>query len=176
MNAKLPVCDAAKFLREPEPVPYDGRIVIHVREEVSPLALRNSTHGRRLIHQDVTWYDRYEWATKPVPQGTYDIRLPVPRSNRKTFAEQKELLLPDEEPLPLAVAEIALLYLKTTDVKDPLDEGWIRCAEAAADGALVALSWYDGRLSVGHYWVDSRSGLVWLAAGTFRGDPCPSSP
>jgi hypothetical protein len=148
---------------------YDGRLTVRIPADISPFLLRNSAVGQELIHQDVAWYDRYPWSSEPLPAGVYDIRLPVPESNRKTFDEQLKLLLPDEVPLPLVLAELALLFLRKQGADDPLRGGWVRCRETTAGGRRVALTWDDGRLYVDNLWDGYRYDRVWLGAGTFRG-------
>jgi hypothetical protein len=141
-----------------------GEIVLRVPEGITPLSLRQSNIGKRLIWQDETWYDEYPWANEPIRSGVYHLRLPVPDSNRKTFGEQKALLLKGEEVAPLVLVELAMLCLKKARQPDPLNNGWVRCQETAADGYRVVLAWRGGWLGVYNYWDGYRGDGLWLAS------------
>jgi hypothetical protein len=162
------VCDAAQLLgvTEREVTAYDGRLTVYVPEGVSPLSLRVSPIGRQFVHRDVTWYDRFPWASEPLPAGIYDVRLPIANSNRKTFDEQKELLLPGEEPIPLVLAQLALLYCRSKGLPDPLQGGLVRCRETAPIGYCAELRWFDDRLYVDSTRDNHHGDDLWLGAGT----------
>jgi hypothetical protein len=146
-----------------------GVLAVRVPEGISPLSLRRSAVGQELIRQDVTWYDRSTWASEPLPPGMYDVRFLVPESSRRTFAEQMELLLPGEEPLPLVLAELTLLCCHARGLASPLRGGWVRCRERADGGCRVVLSWGDGRLRVGIDWDDLHDDSMWFGVGIVAG-------
>lgn len=122
------------------------------------------------------WYDRYPWSAEKLPSGLYALRLPVPDSNRKTFDEQKALLLPGEEPAPVVLGASALLAHLLSTGEHLLQGHWLRCKERADASDCVELRWDVGRLSVLSYWDGNPDGLVWLASARRLPEPCPSSP
>ena len=110
------------------------------------------------------WYNRYSWSTERLPSGIYVLRLPIPGSNRKTFDEQKPLLLPGEEPAPIVLVATAMLAFHLSGGQDPLKGRWMRCKEQPDDGDHVGLDWHGSRLYVNGYWGDDRRDNVWLAS------------
>ena len=128
-------------------------------------SLQDLRMNQNVLMSQETWYDTHPWATEKLPSGIYVLRLPVPDSNRKTFAEQKALLLPEEEPAPIVLAATALLAIRLSGGDDPLRNGWARCKEQNADDGRVVLRWRDGRLLVrSRRRDDRRGGIFWLAA------------
>ena len=149
----------------PSPKPVKGTqgfITLRIPDGISPRSLRQSKVGKERIWED-TWYDIYDWADQSLPAGVYHLRLPIPDSNRKTFEEQKALLLKGEEIAPLALVELALLCCRKAGQPDPLSGDWVRCRETA-DGYRVGLDWDDARLCADGYCDDSSDGSVWLAS------------
>ena len=148
----------------PLPEDAEGEIVLRVPEGICPRSLRKSPVGKALLWQGNTWYDKYAWSSQSLPPGIYRLRLPIPDSNRKTFKEQKALLLEGQEVAPLVLAELALLCMQKAGHPDPLKNGFVRCRETA-DGYRVVLYWSGGRLYVySSYVVDCRRDSVWLAS------------
>ena len=119
--------------------------------------------GTNLMHRQ-DWYDRYEWSGRKLPAGIYRLRLPVPDSNHKTFAEQQTLLLPGEESAPVVIAATALLCHRLQAGEDLLRGDWARCKEQAGGGCRAELRWLDGRLGVGVSWGGNRLAFMWLAS------------
>jgi len=145
------VLDAAAILglgtpsTEPLPPLEAGWIVLRIPAGLTLQALRDSPAGKKPMWQQ-DWYDTYPWSTEALPAGDYRLRLPVPGSGRKTFAEQRALLSPGEQVAPVVLVAAALLCIKRQRGPDPLDGRWTRCAEQTAGGFRVGLLWYDGRL------------------------------
>jgi hypothetical protein len=127
------------------------------------VSLRSSHIGQLLIRQDRYRYHKYPWASEAILPGICRLRLPIPDSNRKIFAEQKALLLDGEDVAPLVLVELALLCLKKAGLPNPLQNGWVRCREVAG-GRRVGLHCADGRLYVSADWDDVSYGSVWLAS------------
>ena len=160
------VYDAPSLLAPPTPPPLTGDIVIRYGNKGQDLGwslLELRSMRPNLFHaQD--WYDQYPWAAEKLPSGLYVLRLPIPDSNRKTYAEQQKLLLPGEEPAHVVLVATALLSLRLSAQPDPLQNGWTRCKEQTADGYRVTLRWNDGRLYVYSHWDVYRYDGVWLAS------------
>ena len=116
-----------------------------------------------LMHRQ-NWYNEYRWSVDVLPSGIYVLRLPVPKSNRKSFDEQKALLLPGEETASVVLAATALLAIRLSGEEEPLHRDWVRCNEQTASGRRVVLDWDVGRLDVSSHWSDRRFGYFWLAA------------
>ena len=135
----------------------DGKFEMELPKPLFLTALRDSSI---LMHQQ-DWYNDRPWAQAQVPAGKYAVRLPIPGSNGRTREEQNSLLLPGEKPIPVVLGALTLLGLSKAGNPDPLQNGWLRCAEETARGYRVVLHWYGGRLYVNHYWDDYRSDLVW---------------
>ncbi len=139
--------------------------------------LRDSATVREkdiLWEQD--WYNGYAWSTEHLPSGLYVLRLPIPTSNRKTFVEQKALLLPGEEPVPVVLAASAMLAHLVSTGERLMQGQWLRCKEQTDAGLRVELGWLDGRLYVNRSFDDDPDGNVWLASARRLPEPCPSSP
>jgi hypothetical protein len=131
--------------------------------DVSLRELRDNPVAKTLLwNQD--WYYQYRWAVEKLPCGIYALRLPVPRSNNKTFDEQKTLLLPGEDVAPLVLAATAMLSIRLSGQPDPVKGDWARCKEQTLDRGRVALYWDDGRLNAHSAWGDNRGGYVWMAS------------
>ena len=147
---------------EPPPEPAPGEIIIRVGDW-SLQDLRDCEVGKELMHQQ-DWYDKYDCASTKLTAGIYRVRLPVPDSNHKNFAEQKELLLSGEEVAPVALgASTLLVHLKETG-NDLLKNDWCRCEEALPDDNRVVLYIYESRVLVYDYWDDNHDDYLWLSA------------
>ncbi|MBS0262720.1 MAG: hypothetical protein JSS02_12270 [Planctomycetes bacterium] len=139
-----------------------GEVIIRVGAW-SLADLRESAIGKVLMHQQ-DWYDKYHWSTAKLAPGVYRVRMPVPDSTDKTYAEQEKLLLPGEEVVPVALAAAVLLcHLKVAGT-DLLDNGWTRCAESIPDEHHVDLNVRGGPVSVDDYWDGHRIDSLWLSA------------
>ncbi len=135
---------------DPLPAPSPGEVVIRVGAwSLADLRACETVVMYNFMRvQD--WYYKYPWSRAKLVPGVYRVRLPVPESNCKNFAGQKNLLLPGEEVTPVALAATVLLcHLKQAAGKDLLESNWTRCAEVLPDGLRVALDIYEGRVSVG---------------------------
>ncbi|MFA6039196.1 MAG: hypothetical protein WCV62_00515 [Candidatus Peribacteraceae bacterium] len=143
---------------EPLPEPAPGEVVIRVGAW-SLLDLRAcETVVRHNLMWDEDWYNEYPFSREKLNPGVYRVRMPVPYSNCKDFAEQKKLLLSGEEVAPVALAAAVLLcHLKQTG-KDLLGYGWGRCAEALRGGLRVELAVSRGRVRV--YRWGRRGGVI----------------
>ncbi|MDA1292497.1 MAG: hypothetical protein O3A81_01835 [bacterium] len=147
---------------EPLPEPAPGEIIIRVGDW-SLQDLRDCTVGKELMLQQ-DWYDKYDWSSAKLTAGIYRVRLPVPDSNRKSFAEQKALLLSGEEVAPVALGVSALLvYLKETR-NGPLKNNLCRCEEEIPGGSHAGFSVRGGRVDVYNFWDDDTSDRLWLSA------------
>jgi hypothetical protein len=146
----------------PMPELASGEIAIRM-PEVSLRELRDNPVAQPLLWKQ-NWYDKFPWSTEKLPCGIYVLRLPIPGSNRKTFNEQKQLLLPGEEPAPVVLAVTAMLSIRLSGGRDPLKNDWARCKEQSSDGNRVALNWNAGRLRVNDLWDDGRGDYVWVAS------------
>lgn len=148
---------------DPLPDPAPGEVVIRVGAWSLKDLRTNEMVVRSNLMWDDTWYDKYDWSgTKLIP-GVYRVRLPIPDSNSKNFAEQQKLLISGEEVAPVALAATALLCHLKQAGKDLLDDDWTRCAEALPGERRVALTVYEGRVVVGSDWDDLRYDVLWLA-------------
>jgi hypothetical protein len=152
----------AALTDEPLPVALPGEIVIRYGGW-SLQELRKSDIGNQLIWQDQHWCNNYPWSHEPLPSGIYRLRIPVPGSNDKNFADQQALLQEGEEPAPLVLVATALLAHHLQTNEDLLKNDWTRCKEEDADGDHVGLYWRGGRLFVSCSW-DGRVGGVWLSS------------
>ena len=158
-----PILGLGKASDEPLPDPDPGEVVIRV----GAWSLRDlrtcETVVRDSLVWDSTWYDQYAWSQAKLTPSVYRVRIPVPYSSGKTFAQQHALLLPGEQVTPVALAAAVLLcHLKVTGT-DLLDYEWIRCAEALPDEYRVGLNVDEGRVNVNSRWDDVRREDVWLA-------------
>ena len=127
----------------PLPVAEEGEIVLRVAKGLSLVRLRDSTIGQRLLSQQ---YYRHRSARTPVPPGVYHLRIPVPGCCGKSFSEQRALLSEREAPAPAALVVAALLCMRQCGQPDPLNELYTRCAESAAAGHRIVVSWRNGQL------------------------------
>jgi hypothetical protein len=136
---------------DPLPAPVPGEVVLRIPDGLTLQALRDSPVGKRLMHvQD--WYDKYAWRQVALPAGSYRLRVPVPGSTNKTFAEQQALLPPSEQVAPVVLVAAALLCIRLQSGPDPLQNSWTRCLEQTAGGYRVVLCWLSDRLSVSGFW------------------------
>ena len=141
------------------PVAEPGTIAI----QYDGWSLQDLRNKRQNLMWNQDWYDQCPWASEKLPSGIYVLRLPVPDSNRKAFAEQEALLLSGEEPAPIVLAATALLAIRLSGGSDPLKGQSVRCKEQAAAGNRALLRWSDGQLYVIH-WNDDPYDDVWLAS------------
>src|SRR3989338_1048805 len=93
----------------------------------SPVVLRNDL----LWVQD--WYERYPWCRQKLEPGVYRVRLPIPDSNRKSTAEAKCLLLPDENILQVCLGATTLAAHLWKTREDLLRGNFCRCDETLPD-------------------------------------------
>jgi hypothetical protein len=155
---------------EPLPEPAPGEIVIRYGSWVpqqgwSLQGLRDEPMLRMCnIMWEQDWYNDHAWSNEILPDGIYRLRVPVPGSNRKTFAEQQAMLSPGEQVAPVVLVATALLVHYAETGEDLLKNDWTRCKEETADGGCVALSWREGRLRVYDCWDDNRYDGVWLSS------------
>jgi hypothetical protein len=124
----------------------------------------NPVVRKRKLMWKQDWYHTYPWSTEKLPSGIYRLRIPVPNSNRQTFAEQQSSLPSGEAPAPVVLVATALLAHRVQTGEDLLKNDWTRCKEQTADAVCVVLYWYDGRLFVNDYWHDNRSAYSWLSS------------
>ncbi len=163
------VLDAAAVLglgtpsSAPLPEAEVGWIVLRIPDNLTLQALRDCPVGQELMWQQ-GWYDKYPWSSAALPAGDYYLRLPVPGSQSKTFAEQQALLPPGEEVAPVVLVAAALLCIRRQGGPDPLDNEWVRCKEQASDGDRVSVDLDQGRVYVYNYWDDYRYSYLWLSA------------
>lgn len=147
----------------PLPASEPGAFLVRVPELLSLDRIADSPLGQQLMHRQ-NWYRSYKWSKVPVTPGIYCLRLPIANSHRKRFQEQLALLVDGEQPAPVVLVAAAMLLHHQESQPDPLNDGWARCDETAADGYRVELTWYHGRLYVYNYWDGDRNDRVWLAA------------
>ncbi len=133
----------------PLPVAEEGEVVLRVAEGLSLIGLRDSAVGRERMWQGDPWYDRYAWAKSFIAPGTYRLRIPVPGSCDKTFAEQVTLLELGEKPAPVVLVTAALLCLQRTGAPNLISNRLTRCGEKVSDGTHAILDWCNGRLGLG---------------------------
>jgi|SRR5579863_3351399 len=147
---------------EPLPQEKEGEIVLRYGGW-SQRELRHSDGGHELMHpQD--WYHMYPWSSAKLPSGTYHLRVPVPESKRKTFAEQERMLPEGEWIAPVVLVASALLVHRLQTGEDLLKNDFTRCREQATAGNRVVLGWGGGRLSVYSGWAGRRPGGLWASS------------
>ncbi len=147
----------------PDPAP--GEVVIRVGAW-SLKELRNCeiVVRKNLMWEHNTWYDRYDWGRAKLTPGVYRMRMPIPDSGDKNFAEQQKLLLSGEEVAPVTLAAtVFLCHLKETG-KDLLANNWTRCAEPLPDELRVELTVLRGRVYASYDWTGYRYGYLWLSS------------
>lgn len=160
--------DAAAILglgpsTDPLPQPEPGEFCLYVPAALTLQALRDSPAGKELMDPQ-HWYDRHPWSSKAPVAGVYRLRIPVPGSQHKVFAEQQAMLAEGEEVAPAVLVAAALLCLKRQGAPDPVGCRWTRCAEQAAENFGAELTWCAGRLSVYTGWRDDLSIDVFVSA------------
>jgi hypothetical protein len=145
-----------------DPLPAPERvneIVLRIPDGLTLIGLRDSAIGQKLMHRQ-DWYEQYEWCRQALPAGIYRLRIPVPGSYGKSFAEQQAVLPVGEQPAPVVLVAAAMLCMEKSGQPDPLRGTWTRCAESAAPGGRAALAWVVGRLYVVDGWGEGRYGSV----------------
>jgi hypothetical protein len=148
---------------DPLPAPEaEHEIVLRIPDGLTLLSLRDSEIGQLFIHRHAReeWYEKYDWCRTALPAGIYRLRIPVPGSYGKSFAEQQAMLPTGEQPAPVVLVAAALLCLQ----KDPLQNKFTRCAEPTSLGNHAELTWIDGRLYVNEYWGGSRDNDLFLSS------------
>lgn len=149
---------------DPLPEPAPGEVVIRVGAwSLADLRVCETVVRDNLMH-DQDWYVKYPLNTAKLTPGVYRVRMPVPDSNCKNFAEQKKLLLSGEEVTPVALAAAVLLCHLKQAGKDLLENDWTRCAEALPGESRVELVVDEGRVYVYNVWDGRRFGPVWVSA------------
>lgn len=158
-----PILGLGEASSEPLPDPAPGEVVVRVGAWSLQDLRTCETVVRHNLMLDQDWYNKYPFSREKLTPGIYRVRLPIPDSNRKNFAEQGKLLLSGEQVAPAALVAVALLCHLKQAGKDLLQSDWTRCAEAIPDGDRVALSVGGGRVHVDFYWHDRRYDDLWLA-------------
>lgn len=158
-----PILGLGEASSEPLPDPAPGEVVVRVGAWSLQDLRTCETVVRHNLMWDQDWYNEYPFSREKLTPGVYRVRLPIPDSNRKNFAEQKKLLRDGEQVAPAALVAVALLCHLKQAGKDLLDNDWTRCAEALPDERRVALDVGGGRVRVDFYWDDHRRGDLWLA-------------
>jgi len=155
---------------EPLPEPAPGEIVIRYGSWVpqqgwSLQGLRDEPMLRMCnIMWEQDWYNDHAWSNEILPDGIYRLRVPVPGSNRKTFAEQQAMLSPGEQVAPVVLVATALLVHYAETGEDLLKNDCTRCKEQTVDGCRVGLRWDEGRLVVADLWSRSRRLNTWISS------------
>ena len=158
-----PILGLGEASSEPLPDPAPGEVVIRVGAWSLQDLRTCETVVRHNLMWDQDWYNEYPFSREKLTPGVYRVRLPIPDSNRKNFAEQKKLLLSGEDVAPVALAAVALLCHLKQAGQDLLNNDWARCADALPDEFRVGLCVYEGRVYVNCCWDDGRRDDVWLA-------------
>lgn len=158
-----PILGLGKASSDPLPDPAPGEVLIRVGAWSLQDLRTCETVVRHNLMWDQDWYNEYPFPREKLTPGVYRVRLPIPDSNRKTFAEQQKLLLSGEEVAPVAlVAATLLCHLKQAG-NDLLNDDWTRCSETLPDEDRVVLLVSEGRVLVYYCWDDNRYDFVWLA-------------
>ena len=118
----------------------------------------------RKLMWEQDWYHKYPWSNEKLPSGIYRLRIPVPNSNRRTFAEQQGSLPSGEEPAPVVLVATALLAHRLQTGEDLMKTDYTRCKEQTAGDSRVGLDWGGGRLYVDDRWDGARHDDVWLSS------------
>jgi hypothetical protein len=136
--------------------------------------LRDSAIGQKLMRKQ-DWYDQYAWSSEKLPSGIYRLRVPVPNSNRKTFAEQEAMPPKGETIAPVVLVASALLAHRLHTSEALLKGDFTRCKEQLPGGNRVVLYWREGRLCVNHRWDDCRREYLW-SSSVRTSESCSSNP
>ena len=145
-----------------EALPQAGEIILRYGGW-SLQELRDSAIGKKLMHRQ-DWYSKFPWGSEKLPPGTYRLRLPIPDSNRKSFAEQEQMLSEGEQIAPVVLVASALLAHQVQADSDLLRGNWTRCREQTTAGDCVALGWGVHWLYVRKEWGHIRSDCVWSSS------------
>ena len=114
------------------------------------------------------WYaeEKQAFSRASVPVRWHLLRMePVPGSLGKTWSEQCELLLPDEEvPSAATVAFATMLHFKASGQRF-FESCHVRISDVDSDGFRVRIGCFDAfGFFVGSYWDDRRDGTLGLSA------------
>lgn len=148
---------------EPLSDPSPGEVIVRVGAWSLQDLRTCETVVRHKLMWDQDWYNEYPFSRTELTPGVYRVRLPIPDSNSKNFAEQQTLLPDGEQVAPTALVAVALICHLKQAGKDLLNNDWTRCAEALPDGGRVGLTVRRGRVGVDYDWDDDRGEDVWLA-------------
>lgn len=149
---------------DPLPDPAPGEVVIRVGAWSLKDLRTCETVVRSNLMWDDTWYDKYDWSSVKLTPGVYRVRMPIPDSNSKNFAEQQKLLLSGEEVTPVALAATVLLCHLKQAGKDLLEDDWTRCAEPLPGELRIGPAVDRGRVYVRSRWGGARSVSLWLSS------------
>jgi hypothetical protein len=90
--------------------------------------------------------------------------MPIPDSNRVSFADQAKLLRSGEIPIPVALAALTWCVHWIQTGEDLLKGDFTRCAEQALAGGRVEVLLVGGRLRVYRCWDGIASDDRWLSS------------
>jgi len=166
-----PILGLGEASSNPLPDPAPGDVVIRVGAwSLDDLRVCEHVVRQRLIG-DEDWEEDlpklFPWFSAKLTPGVYRLRVPVPDSNRKTFSEQCQLLLPGEEVAPTTiVATTLIVHLMVAGQSLPnLPCGDVcRCAEPFKHDSRVGLYVTKNDVDIHHWWDDDRCDDIWLAA------------
>jgi hypothetical protein len=168
-----PILGLGKVNSEPLPDPVDGEIVVRVGEwSFEDLCIRNGATVLDRVRWNREFYKRYRdgyaWSTLKTIPGIYRVRIPIPSSGYKSISEQRDLLFPDEELLPIALAASVSLcclqqFKRSPIIYDGFKWGSIRCAEILPQGCHILLTPMSEGMFADSYPSQSRDDSVWLA-------------
>jgi hypothetical protein len=149
---------------EPLPDGKSGEIVIRYGGWSLRELCANAVIREKNLMWEQDWYHKYQWSSEKLPAGIYRMRIPVPHSNRKNFAEQEAMLPSGEQFAPIVLVATAMLAHRLQAGENLLKNDWTRCKEQTADGYRVVLYWGEGRLVVDVDWDDRRDGGLWSSS------------
>jgi hypothetical protein len=119
--------------------------------------------ARQLVW-DQDWYNKHSWSSEGVAPGIYRLRIPLPHSTNKTFAEQIGLLGAGEEAAPVCLVATAMLAHLLATGTDLLAGAWTRCREQGAFGNRVTVRIGGRRLGLRYDYDDARTHALRLSA------------
>ncbi|MGC3971595.1 MAG: hypothetical protein QM775_30905 [Pirellulales bacterium] len=148
---------------EPLSVAEPGEMVIHVGAWSLQDLRTCKTVVRHSLMYNQDWYNGHPFSHEKLTPGVYRVRLQIPDSNRKTFAEQRELLCDGEVVAPAVLVATALFCHLKQAGQDLLGNDWTRCADPHPGGSRVTLGVCQGRVVVLSFFADCPRKHVWLA-------------